>query len=137
MRQDEDETLPERPPRVLAVAGSARRVNGCPGLDSKARACAHRMLGRLPPGWQVDSEGIGDEHGRPKIQGCNGLLWRHAETGAGRPYAGDRAGDLPREGAAALAAFDGWFDAFVARVAAKGPVPGTDEAARSARPTTL
>ncbi len=47
-------------------------------------------------------------------------------------------GDEQREEtAAALAAFDGWVDAFVAHVAAKGPVPGTNEAARSARPTTL
>lgn len=59
---------------VLVIAGSGRRANGCPGLDSKARALMHRMLGRLPPGWTVDSEDIGNEHGKPKIQGCNGCV---------------------------------------------------------------
>jgi hypothetical protein len=34
----------------------------------------HRMLGRLPPGWQIDHEDIGNEHGKPKIQGCNGCV---------------------------------------------------------------
>ena len=56
------------------VAGSGRRADGCPGLDSKARALMHRMLGRLPAGWTVDAEDIGNEHGRPKIQGCNGCV---------------------------------------------------------------
>ena len=64
----------QRPLQVLVIAGSGRRVNGCPGLDSKARALMHRMLGRLPPGWQVDHEDIGNEHGKPKIQGCNGCV---------------------------------------------------------------
>ena len=63
-----------RPLRVFVIAGSARRLNGCPGLDSKARALMHRMVGRLPPGWQIDHEDIGNEHGRPKIQGCNGCV---------------------------------------------------------------
>lgn len=63
-----------RPLQVLVIAGSGRRLNGCPGQDSKARALMHRMLGRLPPGWQVDHEDIGNEHGRPKIQGCNGCV---------------------------------------------------------------
>ncbi len=67
-----DET--PRPLKVLVIAGSARRVNGCPGLDSKARALMHRMLARLPPGWQIDHEDIGNEHGRPKIQPCNGCV---------------------------------------------------------------
>ena len=65
---------PERPLRVLLVSGSARRQHGCPGLDGKDRALMHRMLGRLPPGWQIDHEDIGNEHGRPKIQGCNGCV---------------------------------------------------------------
>lgn len=64
----------ERPPQVLLIAGSGRRVDGCPGLDSKARALLHRMVGRLPPGWQVDHEDLGNEHGKPKIQGCNGCV---------------------------------------------------------------
>ena len=63
-----------RPLQILVVAGSGRRLNGCPGRDSKARALMHRMLGRLPAGWQVDHEDIGNEHGRPKIQGCNGCV---------------------------------------------------------------
>lgn len=67
-----DET--PRPLKVLVIAGSARRVNGCPGLDSKARALMHRMVGRLPAGWQIDHEDIGNEHGRPKIQPCNGCV---------------------------------------------------------------
>jgi hypothetical protein len=64
----------ERPLQVLVVAGSARRIDGCPGLDGKARALMHRMLGRLPPGWQIDHVDIGNEHGKPKIQGCNGCV---------------------------------------------------------------
>ena len=64
----------ERPLQVLLVAGSARRVDGCPGLDSKARYLMHRMTARLPPGWQIDTEDIGNEHGKPKIQGCNGCV---------------------------------------------------------------
>jgi hypothetical protein len=68
--------LPEttRPLQVLVIAGSARRLDGCPGLDSKARALMHRMLARLPAGWQIDHEDIGNEHGKPKIQGCNGCV---------------------------------------------------------------
>ena len=63
-----------RPLRVLLVAGSARRLHSCPGLDSKARALMHRMIGALPVGWQVDHEDIGNEHGKPKIQGCNACV---------------------------------------------------------------
>ncbi|BAU93112.1 hypothetical protein MPPM_4507 [Methylorubrum populi] len=70
------ETLPleERPLKVLLVAGSARRLDGCPGLDGKARFLMHRMLARLPPGWQADHVDLGNEHGKPKIQGCNGCV---------------------------------------------------------------
>jgi multimeric flavodoxin WrbA len=64
----------ERPLKVLLVAGSQRRLNGCPGLDSKARALMHRMLGRLPLGWQADHVDIGNEHGKPKIQSCNACV---------------------------------------------------------------
>lgn len=63
-----------RPLRVLVVAGSQRRLNSCPGLDSKARALMHRMLGRLPAGWQIDHEDLGNEHGKPKIQPCNACV---------------------------------------------------------------
>ncbi len=290
----------ERPFKVLVIAGSQRRLNGCPGLDSKARALMHRMVGRLPMGWQIDHEDIGNEHGKPKIQSCNacvsssmalcvwpcncygpgsdhqpdllwdlhlyerlaradawafigpinwygpssnfkllfdrlvcmnggnprpdliekkstllaqalerspqwaeltrnhlegrtaaffcygdqggadlngegrpkilrhkawfdpaeepfehernayqGLvwqcrysgievpdaLWRHADIGLGKLYADDQAKDLPNE-PAALAAFDVWTDAFIAHVEAKGHVPGTKEAERSAKSTT-
>lgn len=64
----------ERPLKVLVVAASQRRLNSCPGLDSKARSLTHRMLGRLPFGWQVDQEDIGNEHGKPKIQSCNACV---------------------------------------------------------------
>lgn len=64
----------DRPLRVLIVAGSQRRLNSCPGLDSKARALMHRMIGHLPIGWQVDHEDIGNEHGKPKIQACNACV---------------------------------------------------------------
>jgi NADPH-dependent FMN reductase len=64
----------ERPLKVLLIAGSQRRLNSCPGLDSKARALMHRMLGRLPLGWQVDHDDIGNEHGKPKIQSCNACV---------------------------------------------------------------
>ena len=39
-------TAPE-PIRVLIVAGSARRQDGCPGLDGKARFLMQRMAARL------------------------------------------------------------------------------------------
>jgi hypothetical protein len=64
----------ERPLRVLIIAGSQRRLHSCPGLDSKARAFMHRMLGQLPEGWQVDHEDIGNEHGKEKIQPCNACV---------------------------------------------------------------
>ena len=63
-----------RPLRVLIVAGSARRLHSCPGLDSKARALMHRMTAMLPPDWQIDHEDIGNEHGKPRIQPCNGCV---------------------------------------------------------------
>jgi multimeric flavodoxin WrbA len=64
----------QRPLRVLIVAGSQRRHNSCPGLDSKARALMQRMAARMPPGWQVDTEDLGNQHGRPKIQACNACV---------------------------------------------------------------
>lgn len=67
-------TVEDRPLRVLIVAGSARRQHGCPGLDSKARALMRRMAARLPQGWQIDEQDIGNQHGQPKIQGCNGCV---------------------------------------------------------------
>src|ERR1700753_2028463 len=63
-----------RPLRVLLIAGSQRRLRSCPGLDSKARALMLRMASMMPPGWQVDTEDIGNEHGKPKIQSCNGCV---------------------------------------------------------------
>src|SRR5690349_15317039 len=63
-----------RPLRVLIIAGSQRRLHSCPGTDSKARALMHRMIGKLPVGWQIDHEDIGNEHGKPKIQSCNACV---------------------------------------------------------------
>lgn len=64
----------QRPLRVLLVAGSQRRHNSCPGLDSKARALMLRAAARMPPGWQVDTEDLGNQHGKPKIQACNACV---------------------------------------------------------------
>ena len=33
-----------------------------------------RMAAAMPPGWQVDTEDIGNEHGKPKIQSCNACV---------------------------------------------------------------
>ncbi|ACA17706.1 hypothetical protein M446_3301 [Methylobacterium sp. 4-46] len=63
-------------------------------------------------------------------------LWRHATVGRGRAYADDQADDMARE-PDAMACFDAWAAAFIRHVAGKGRVPGTAEAERSARPTTL
>jgi multimeric flavodoxin WrbA len=71
---EKPEATERRPLQVLLIAGSQRRLNGCPGLDSKARALMHRMAGRLPMGWQIDHEDIGNEHGKPKIQSCNACV---------------------------------------------------------------
>ncbi|HWE05616.1 MAG TPA: NAD(P)H-dependent oxidoreductase [Rhizomicrobium sp.] len=72
--QDRIEPTESRALRVLVIAGSARRLNSCPGLDSKARALMHRMIGKLPAGWQTDHEDIGNEHGKPRIQACNACV---------------------------------------------------------------
>lgn len=64
----------QRPLRVVLIAGSQRRHNSCPGLDSKARALMLRMAARMPPGWQIDTEDLGNQHGRPKIQACNACV---------------------------------------------------------------
>jgi hypothetical protein len=61
-----------RPFQVLLIAGSAQRLDECPGMDGKAQFLMHRMLARLPADWQVDHVDIGNEHGKPRIQGCNG-----------------------------------------------------------------
>jgi hypothetical protein len=66
--------MEQRPLRVLLIAGSQRRLHSCPGLDSKARALMLRMAAMMPPGWQVDTEDIGNEHGKPKIQSCNACV---------------------------------------------------------------
>lgn len=62
-------------------------------------------------------------------------LWSHTEMGRGKPYADDQASDMEEE-PKALAAFDDWVDRFVRYVMAKGQVPGTKEAERSAKTTT-
>lgn len=33
-----------------------------------------RMSSNLPAGWQIDMEDIGNEHGKPRIQPCNGCV---------------------------------------------------------------
>jgi multimeric flavodoxin WrbA len=63
-----------RPLRILIIAGSQRRLHSCPGLDSKARALMQRMASQLPAGWQIDTEDIGNEHGKERIQPCNGCV---------------------------------------------------------------
>ena len=68
------EPTEERALRVLVVAGSQRRHNSCPGLDSKARALMLRMAAALPAGWQIDTEDLGNQHGKPKIQACNACV---------------------------------------------------------------
>jgi hypothetical protein len=68
------EETEKRPLRVLLVAASQRRLHSCPGMDSKARALMHRMTAALPAGWQIDTEDIGNEHGKPKIQSCNACV---------------------------------------------------------------
>src|SRR6201985_2383314 len=68
------EPLEARPLRVLLIAGSQRRLHSCPGLDSKSRALMLRMAAMMPAGWQVDTEDIGNAHGKPKIQSCNGCV---------------------------------------------------------------
>jgi multimeric flavodoxin WrbA len=68
------EAIEPRPLRVLLIAGSQRRQHSCPGLDSKARALIQRMAAAMPAGWQTDTEDIGNEHGKPKIQSCNACV---------------------------------------------------------------
>lgn len=68
------EVTDQRPLHVIVIAGSPRRLHSCPGLDSKARALMHRMIGLLPAGWQTDHEDIGNEHGKARIQGCNACV---------------------------------------------------------------
>ena len=60
--------------RVLLIAGSSRRRLHCAGLDSKARALTQRLAGRLPPGWEIDVEDLGNERGRARIQSCSGCV---------------------------------------------------------------
>ena len=69
---NEDER--DRPLRVLVVSGSQRRQYNCPGVDSKSRALLLRMAGRLPAGWEVDVEDLGNVYGRARIQPCNACV---------------------------------------------------------------
>lgn len=64
----------ERPTRVLIIAGSNRRQYNCPGVDSKARMLMLRMAERLPPGWEIDVEDLGNVFARARIQSCNGCV---------------------------------------------------------------
>jgi len=65
---------PERPFRVLLIAGSNRRQYNCPGIDGKARMLMLHMADRLPDGWEVDYEDLGNVYGRSKIQSCNACV---------------------------------------------------------------
>lgn len=60
--------------RVLLIAGSDRRANNCPGVDSKARAFVSRMAERLPAHWEIDVEDLGNVYGRARIQSCNACV---------------------------------------------------------------
>ena len=73
---DENADLPAapRPLRVLLLAGSSRRHEGCAGSDSKARALTLRMAAQIPRDWEVDLEDLGNARGRPKIQSCSGCV---------------------------------------------------------------
>ena len=77
MKPDDDHgKLPtaERPFRVLVVSGSGRRQYNCPGVDAKSRALMFRMADRLPQGWEVDVEDLGNVYARARIQSCNGCV---------------------------------------------------------------
>jgi hypothetical protein len=73
---DDNGRLPtaERPFRVLILAGSDRRQYNCPGVDSKSRALMLRMADRLPQGWEIDLEDLGNVYARPRIQSCNACV---------------------------------------------------------------
>lgn len=64
----------ERPMRVLLIAGSDRRQYNCPGVDGKARALMLRMADRLPPGWEIDLEDLGNVYKRDQIRSCNACV---------------------------------------------------------------
>lgn len=64
----------ERPFRVLILSGSDRRQYNCPGVDSKSRAFMLRMADRLPQGWEIDCEDLGNVYGRARIQSCNACV---------------------------------------------------------------
>lgn len=63
-----------RPFRVLLIAGSNRRQYDCPGIDSKARTLMFRMADRLPAGWEIDLEDLGNVWNREQIRTCNGCV---------------------------------------------------------------
>jgi multimeric flavodoxin WrbA len=62
-------------------------------------------------------------------------LWACTVFGAGKPYADDQVEDMVQEHNG-MKAFENWAKAFTAHVAAKGAVPGTEDAERSAQTTT-
>lgn len=64
----------DRPFRALVIAGSDRRQYNCPGVDSKARALALRVVDRLPSAWEIDVEDLGNVYGRARIQSCNACV---------------------------------------------------------------
>ena len=73
---DENCTLPdsERPFRVLIIAGFDRRQYNCPGVDSKAPALMLFMAKRLPQGWEIDYEDLGNVYasiGSVRVDYCS------------------------------------------------------------------
>lgn len=60
--------------RVLVLSGSDRRQYNCPGVDAKSRALMLRMAERLPAGWHIDLEDLGNVYGRARIQSCNACV---------------------------------------------------------------
>jgi hypothetical protein len=73
---DDSGKLPtaERPFRVLILSGSNRRQYNCPGVDAKSRTLMLRLADRLPQGWEIDYEDLGNVYGRARIQSCNACV---------------------------------------------------------------
>ncbi len=65
---------PDRPFRVLIIAGSQRRQYNCPGVDSKSRMLMLRMADALPEKWEIDYEDLGNVYARARIQSCNACV---------------------------------------------------------------
>ena len=60
--------------RVLLLSGSQRREKNCPHANSKSRRFLYRMAERLPQGWEVDIEDLGNVEKQSRIQPCNSCV---------------------------------------------------------------